>query len=132
MQRTLHYNFPLFEGEDIPSIIESWNPTMAAIDAKLYALSVGNAGPEIVHELQELIATVNDLIATVNEVISNVDNVQDTVNGIQRNMSTIYETLRTLQTEIDNIAAEIIIIFFFMNKKFVLPLLINYCIFLFL
>ena len=107
MQRTLHYNFPLFEGEDVPSIIESWNPTMAALDAKLYALSVGNAGPEIIHELEQLIATVNELIGTVNDVISEVDDIQDTVNGVQYNVNTILSTVRHLQEEIDDIIADI-------------------------
>lgn len=107
MQRTLHYNFPLFEGEDVPSIIESWNPTMAALDAKLYQLSVGNAGPEIIHELEQLIATVNELIGTVNDVISDVDDVQDTVNGVQYNVNTILNTVRHLQEEIDDIIADI-------------------------
>ena len=106
MQNTLHYNFPLFEGEDIPSIIESWNPTMAALDAKLYALSMGNAGPEIIDEITRLIQSVNDLIAVVNDVIANVDNVQDTVNGLQRNVNTLFNSVRNIEGQISQIIAD--------------------------
>ena len=107
MQNTLHYNFPLFEGEDVPSIIESWNPTMAALDTKLYQLSVGNAGPEILNEITQLIQAVNDLIGVVNDVIANQDNIQDTVNGLQTNVNVMMTTVRNLQREIDDIIAEI-------------------------
>jgi len=68
MRRTLHYNLPLFEGEDIPSVIVDWNSTVALLDAKLYELSIGNAGEEIVAEIEGIKERLNSLEISITDL----------------------------------------------------------------
>lgn len=97
MQSTLHYNFPLYEGEDTPNLLVEWNSTMQALDTKLYALSIGNAGPEIIREIEQLITAVNNLITEVTEAISDIDDLQSTVNGLQSNINQIFTNIDGVQ-----------------------------------
>jgi len=100
MQSTLHYNFPLYEGEDTPNLLVEWNATMQALDTKLYALSIGNAGPEIIREIEQLITAVNGLIDEVTQAISDIDELQQTVNGVQSTVTSLFNNIDEIQDSV--------------------------------
>ena len=100
MQSTLHYNFPLYEGEDTPNLLVEWNATMQALDTKLYALSIGNAGPEIIREIEQLITAVNGLIDEVTQAISDINELQQTVNGVQSTVTSLFNNIDEIQDSV--------------------------------
>ena len=100
MQSTQHYNFPLYEGEDTPNLLVEWNATMQALDTKLYALSIGNAGHEIIREIEQLITAVNGLIDEVTQAISDINDLQQTVNGVQSTVNSLFNNIDEIQDSI--------------------------------
>lgn len=95
MNRTLHFNFPLYENNDVPSILNDYNTTISEIDRVLYALSIASgSSEEYEHELERLQEEIDELTTVTHENGENIAEMSQTI-------ATILGSVAALSTKVD-------------------------------
>lgn len=110
MQTTLHFSFPIFESSDKPSWLADWNSTVTKIDNKLYEVSIGNCGEQVLHDLEEAIAEMNEVVGRVDTLNTQVTTLTGDVETINTQVTTLTGDLETLQSVVNGISDTITII----------------------
>lgn len=119
MNRTLHFNFPLYENNDVPSILNDYNTTISEIDRVLYALSIASGdSEEYEHELERLQGEIDELTTLANENGEHITEMSQTIATILGSISALSTKVDGYDDRINNLNTRLNNAFISISKKF--------------